>query len=206
MANAVATVPTHDTQAIRKTFPLIAQIKAAKLRESVVKAWYIAWKESSFKNLEDAPFGLPEDAPVGVTPFQGDTLVKHTNAVASAALAMGRLLIQQYAVKINLDYVIAAAILHDLDKIVMYESKGGRIVHSELGGKIVHGAYGGHIALLAGLPQDIVFIIMAHSPKVDVELLSPEGKLVTFGDLGMLRTLQAATRKPPASGSHRETL
>jgi hypothetical protein len=202
MANAVATIPTEDKQTIRKTFPLIGQIKDVKLRECVVNAWYIAWKESSFKNLKDAPFGIPEDAPPGVTPFEGDTLVKHTNAVASAALAMGRLLIEQYDVKINIDYVIAAAILHDLDKIVMYESKGGRIIHSELGGKIVHGAYGGHIALLAGLPQDIVFIIMAHSPKVDVELLSPEGKLVTFSDLGILRTLQAATSKQPTYSSH----
>lgn len=193
MANAVVAVPTKDKEAIRKAFPLIAEIEHVKLQESVVKAWYIAWKESSFKNLEDAPFGLPQDAPVGVTPAKGDTLVKHTNAAASAALAMGRLLIQQYDVKINLDYVIAGAILHDLDKIVMYERKGGRIVHSELAGKIVHGAYGGHIALLAGLPQDIVFIIMAHSPKVDVKLTSPEGRLVSFGDEGMLRALQAAT-------------
>jgi len=188
MANAIATVPTKDKQAIRKAFPLIAQIEDAKLQESVVKAWHIAWKESSFKNLEDAP-------------AKGDTLVRHTNAAASAALAMGRLLIQQYDVKINLDYVIAGAILHDLDKIVMYESKGGRIVHSEFGEKIVHGAYGGHIALLAGLPQDIVFIVMAHSPKVDVELTSPEGKLVIFGDEGMLRALQAATSEPPTYSS-----
>jgi hypothetical protein len=199
MANAVASVPTENKQAIRKAFPLIAQIKDAKLREGVVKAWYIAWKESSFKNLEDAPFGNQEDSPAGIPPAPGDTLVKHTNAVASAALAMGRLLIQQYNVKINLDYVIASAIVHDLDKIIMYERKGGRIVHSELGGKIVHGAYGGHIALLAGLPQDIVFIIMAHSPRVNVELTSPEGKLVTFGDVSMLRTLQAATSKLPTS-------
>jgi putative nucleotidyltransferase with HDIG domain len=191
MANAVDTVPTENKQAIRKAFPLIAQIKDAKLRESVVKAWYIAWKESSFKKLEDAPMGF--------TPAQGDTLVRHTNAVTSAALAMGRLLIQQYDVKINLDYVIAGGILHDLDKIVRFESKGGKIVFSELGEKIVHGAYGGHIALLAGLPQDIVFIIMAHSPFVDVELLSPEGKLVTFGDLGMLGTLQATVSKRPTS-------
>jgi hypothetical protein len=202
MASTVATVPMKDKQAIRKAFPLIAQIKDAKLRERTVNAWSIAWKESSYKNLEDAPFGLPEDAPPGVTPFEGDTLVKHTNAVASAALAMGRLVVQQYDVKINLDYVIAASILHDLDKIVMYEKRGGKTVHSELGGKIVHGAYGGHIALLAGLPQDIVFIIMAHSPKVNVELPSPEGKLVTFGDLGMLRTLQAATSKLTTSSSH----
>jgi hypothetical protein len=202
MAIAVTTVPTKDKQAIRKAFPLIAEIKDAKLRESTVKAWSIAWKESSYKNLKDAPFGMPEDAPVGVTPYEGDTLVKHTNAVAGAALAMGRLLIQQYDVKINLDYVIAASILHDLDKIVMYEKRGGETVHSELGGKIVHGAYGGHIALLAGLPQDIVFIIMAHSPKVNVELPSPEGKLVTFSDLGMLRTLQATTSQLPTASSH----
>lgn len=202
MASAVAKVPTKDKQAIKNAFSLIAQITDTKLQESVIKAWYIAWKESSFKHLEDAPFGLPEDAPIGITPAKGDTLVKHTNAVASAALAMGRLLIQQYDVKINLDYVIAGAICHDLDKIVMYESQRGRIVHSELGRKIVHGAYGGHIALLAGLPLDIVFIVMAHSPKVNVDLTSPEAKLVIYGDEGMLRSLQAATSEVTASGSH----
>lgn len=194
MAKAVTTVPAEDKKAIRKAFPLIAKIKDAGIRNGVIKAWYIAWKESSFKNLEDAPFGLE--------PCPGDTLVKHTNAAASGAYAMGQQLQKEYGVKVNLDYVIAGAILHDLDKIVMYEKKGNKIVHSALGEKIVHGAYGGHIALLVGLPQDIVFLVMAHSPSVLVELKSPEGKLISYAEIGKIRALQAAYGMLPPSSSH----
>ncbi|MBI2908909.1 MAG: hypothetical protein HYX92_14800 [Chloroflexi bacterium] len=194
MAKAVTSVPTADKQAIRKAFPLIAKIKDGKLREAVVRAWYIAWKESPHKKLEDAPFGT--------APAPGDTLVKHTNAATSAAHAMGQLLVQQYGVKINLDYVIAGAILHDLDKIVMYDKKGGKIVYTAMGQKIVHGAYGAHMAILAGLPHDVVFMIMAHSPSVLTEDRSPEGKLIHFGDIGMIRALQAATGTLQEGGGH----
>ncbi|MFH1485582.1 MAG: HD domain-containing protein [Chloroflexota bacterium] len=194
MAKAVTTVPVADKQTIRKVFPLVTKIKDAKLREGVIKAWYIAWKESSFKKLEDAPFGV--DA------VPGDSLVKHTNGSATGAYAMGKQLQEEYGVKINLDYVIAGALLHDLDKIVMYEKKGNKVVHSAFGEKIVHGAYGGHIALLVGLPQDIVYIIMAHSPHVEAELNSPEGKLISYAEVGKIRSLQAAYKMLPTSSSH----
>ncbi|MBI2907826.1 MAG: HDIG domain-containing protein [Chloroflexi bacterium] len=194
MAQSPTRVPAADKQAIREAFPLIARIKDGKLRDGVVTAWYIAWRESPFENLQDAPFAI-DAAP-------GETLVKHSNAAASGAYAMARQLIQEYGVNINLDYVLAGAILHDLDKILRYERIGNRVVASEFGKKIVHGAYGGHIALLAGLPQDIVFIIMAHSGKVDVELRSPEGKLISFAELGKIQALQAATGTLPPTSAH----
>lgn len=194
MAQAVASVPAADKEAIKKAFPSIEKIKDAELQEGVVKAWHIAWKESAFKNLEDAPFGLD--------PAPGETLVKHTNAVTGAAYAMGQQLMQVYGVEVNMDYVLAGGILHDLDKIVMYDRRDGKIVMSELGQKIFHGAYAGHIALLVGLPQDIVFILMAHSGTVNSILRSPEARLITCVDIGMIRALQAATGTLPESFSH----
>ncbi|MBI2907170.1 MAG: HD domain-containing protein [Chloroflexi bacterium] len=194
MVKVVARVPAADREAITKAFPLIQKIVDAKLREGVIKAWYMAWKESSFKKLEDAPFGLD--------PAPGETLVKHTNAVTGASCGMGDQLMQVYGVKVNMDYVLTGAILHDLDKIVMYDRRDGKIVMSELGQKIFHGAYAAHIALLVGLPQDIVFILMAHSGTVNSILRSPEARLITCVDIGMIRALQAATGTLPESFSH----
>lgn len=194
MAKPVASVPAADKKAITKAFPLIEKIGVAKLREAVIKAWYIAWKESAFKNLEEAPFGLD--------PAPGETLVKHTNAVTGAAYAMGQQLMETYGVKVNMNYVLAGGILHDLDKVIMYERRDGKMVTSELGKKIFHGAYAAHIALLAGLPQDIVFILMAHSGTVNSILRSPEARLITCVDIGMIRALQAATGTLPETFVH----
>ena len=182
MARTVTTVPAKEEEAIRKAFPLIEKIKDAGVRNGVIRAWFIAWKESSFKTLEEAPFGM--DAPF-------DSLMKHSNAAASGAYAMGKQLQEEYGVKLNLDYVIAGALLHDLDKIVSYERKGDKVQHSALGDQVVHGAYGGHIALLAELPIDVVHIVMAHSPSVSMELRSPEGQIISYAELGKIRTLRA---------------
>ncbi|MDO8530704.1 MAG: hypothetical protein Q7T26_00835 [Dehalococcoidia bacterium] len=193
MAKPVANVPADARKAIGKAFPALAKIKDASLREGVVKTWYMAWKESSYKRLEDAPMGVgrPEDS-----------LLKHVNAVTGSAYAIGQQLQQVYGTKLNFDYVIAGALLHDVDKIVMYEGTGDKAKHSALSEKIVHGAYGGHLALLAGLPMDIVFIIMAHSPKVDVEPDSPEGQLICHADLAVARTPKGVTDKPRAGSPH----
>ena len=193
MAKQVTNVPADARKAIGKAFPALARIKDASLREGVAKTWYMAWKESSYKRLEDAPMGVgrPEDS-----------LLKHTNAVTGSAYAVGQQLQQVYGTKLNFDYVIAGALLHDVDKIVMYEGTGAKATHSALSEKIVHGAYGGHIALLAGLPMDIVFIIMAHSPKVAVEPDSPEGQLICHADLAVARTPKVAAGKPRAGSAH----
>ncbi len=183
MARTATTVPAKEEEAIRKAFPLIEKIEDAGVRNGVIRAWFIAWKESSFKTLEEAPFGM--DAPF-------DSLVKHSSAAASGAYAMGKQLQEEYGVKLNLDYVIAGALLHDLDKIISYERKGDKVQQSALGAQIVHGAYGGHIALLAGLPMEIAYIIMAHSPSVNVELRSPEGQLISYAERGKIRSLRAA--------------
>ncbi|MFH1487168.1 MAG: hypothetical protein ABIH46_13935 [Chloroflexota bacterium] len=194
MAKAVSSVPVDGKKAIRKAFPLIARIKDSGIRNGVIAAWYIAWKESSFEKVEDAPFSMD--------PVPGDSLVKHINASTAGAYAMGQQIQRDYGIKVDLDHVIAGGLLQNLDKIVMLEKKGEEVVHSALGKEIVHGAYGGHMALLAGLPQSIVFMIMAHSPSVGVELDSPEGALICFAETATLRALRSAHRMGPSRGGH----
>ncbi|MBI2908795.1 MAG: hypothetical protein HYX92_14225 [Chloroflexi bacterium] len=193
MAEAVTKVPAENRKAIRKAFPLISRIKDKQIRDGVVKAWYIAWRESSFDKLEDCPFALQA--------VPGDNLVKHINASTAGAYAMGKQLQREYDMKLDLDHIIAGGLLQNLDKLVMLEKKGEKIVLSPLGTRIVHGAYGGHIALLAGLPQDIVFIIMAHSPSVKAEPGTPEASLICHTENATVRALHAASGVP-LSGGH----
>jgi putative nucleotidyltransferase with HDIG domain len=160
-----------EGRAVREYFPFIRKIKDKDIRDKVIKAWVIAWKESGYKNLGEAPFTPnPKDA--------RETLVHHTNATTRLALSAAEQFEEEYGVKVNLDVVLASAILHDMDKAVMFVRKGNEVTVSELGKKIPHGAYGMHIALDVGLPLDIAHIIINHSNSINMEPSTIEGVIV----------------------------
>jgi putative nucleotidyltransferase with HDIG domain len=93
-----------------------------------------------------------------------ETLVRHTNAVVNMAEAIASEFQQAYDVALNLDRLLAGGLLHDVDKLVLYERKGDSVQLSELGRKVSHGGYGAKVAAQVGLPQDVVNIIACHSP------------------------------------------
>lgn len=177
------TVSRKERKAISRAFPLLAEIQDADLREQVIKAWALAWRQSSYKALEDVPQALGH-------PF--DTLVRHTNAAASGALALGQQMNEEYGLHLNLDHIMAGALLHDVDKIVMLDGKGDKTAYSKVGKQILHGAYGAHLALQAGVCLEVAHIIMTHTPLVNLKPQSPEGILVSAVEHTKLHALAAA--------------
>ena len=122
----------EEIRSISQCFPLIKQIKQDDIREKVIQVWVRLWRASGYARFERVPH-LPSDKP----PQQ--TLVKHINATAEAALAVAKQLKEEYGLPINFDYLIAAAILHDVDNLVIYKEKEGRVEQSELGKMIPMG-------------------------------------------------------------------
>jgi HD superfamily phosphodiesterase len=108
---------------------------------------------------------------------------------------MGQQMNDDYGLQLNLDHIIAASLLHDVDKIIFFEGIGDKARHGKLEEYFVHGPYGAHFALQAGVHREVVHVIMTHSSSVKEDPKSPEGILITFADLGKLHALKAVQGK-----------
>jgi len=163
-------VTKEEARTVKEYFPLIRRIKDKGLREKVTEAWVRIWKESGYSDLREAPFSpYPQDS--------DENLVRHTNATTKLALVAAEQFQDEYGIKVDFDILLASAILHDLDKAVIYRREGNKVVFSELGNKIPHGAYGMHIALELGLPLEVSHVIITHSNLINMEPNTVEGVL-----------------------------
>ena len=153
-------------------FPEVELISEHALREQVVKVWATALERSAFTDVADVPFTLLiEDL--------DDTLVEHTGRVTrmavSAARARGDL---------DLDVVVAGALLHDVGKLLEYEPlSDGSVVKSEMGKRLRHPVSGAALAQELGLPLALVHIIAAHAGEGNMVSRTPEAILIHHCDM-----------------------
>lgn len=133
-------------------FPLLKEIRDEELREKVKKCYEIAMERGGWNNLEEIPFTLlVQDA---------YSYVKHVNNVAKMAYEIGRV-----RGDLDMDILIAGALLHDVGKLLEYEKRDGKVVKSDFGKYIRHPVSGAAIAMEVGLDEKIVNIIAAHSKE-----------------------------------------
>lgn len=66
-------------------------------------------------------------------------------------------------IKINLDTLIAAAILHDVDKIILFHESTGKL--TPFGKLLTHTHLAKFLALEENLPFEVIHAISAHSPN-----------------------------------------
>ena len=164
---------------IENLFEELNWIEDADLREKVIRCWMDAFLCSSFdiEDLKDVPFTLLiKDAPF--------SLMEHTKAVTRTARAIAKALSDFYGdkVKINMDYVVAGALLHDVGKLLEYEKTPQGVKKSNLGRRIRHPVSGTYLAYAAGIPDEVVHIIAAHSKEGDFTERSIEAIIVHHAD------------------------
>lgn len=149
---------TKERRTLVSQLPLIKQISNEEgLRDMVIETWARLWRESGYRDIGEAPNYLSE--------LDGDeTLVRHTDAVARMAKAIAKELQQVYHIDLNYDFLLAGALLHDVDKLVLYQRKGDSVELTQLGQKASHAEYGARVAEQIGLPREVVNIIASHSP------------------------------------------
>lgn len=172
-----------ERKAILAAFPKIVEIQQPKLKEGVIEVWARLWRESGYQNLEDVP---NHDGCLQ------DPLVKHTNAAVKAALATAEQLEQDYGIGVDRDVLLAAAILHDADKIVLYERKDEGMQLSALGRRIPHGTYAGHVALDVGLPLEVANVLITHSRDSNWDDCTLEGFIVHQSERNILFAVRMA--------------
>ncbi|MFN8535412.1 MAG: HD domain-containing protein [Dehalococcoidia bacterium] len=155
-------------------FPEICRIADPAIRDGVEQVWQRLWQESAFERLEDVPVS-PGRIPV--------SQYGHFRAVPKLVVACAEIWRDVHGTAINLDVLIAAALLVDVAKIVENEPKdGGPPGKSALGKRLPHGLYAAHVALEVGLPLDVIHIIMSHSPNSGKAPDSLEGQLIHWLD------------------------
>ena len=133
-------------------FPLINEIKDEEIKGKVKKCIEMAMERGNWKSLDEIPFTLLIE--------NAYSYVKHVNNVSKMAYEIGKL-----RDDIDLDSLIAGAILHDVGKLLEYQKKDGKFVKSQLGKYLRHPAIGAALAMEAGLDVKVVNIIAAHSKE-----------------------------------------
>jgi putative nucleotidyltransferase with HDIG domain len=144
-----------DRDSIRQLFPTIEKIKSADLQEKVILSWYHAWKRSNFPGIEMLHQFEPARARIAYTN------VEHTNQVCLACDRTAEMLTEVLGQDINREDLMAGAILHDVDKIVIFDFKTGGFTAT--GRRFAHAVMGASMALMEGLPESVAHIIGAHS-------------------------------------------
>jgi 7,8-dihydroneopterin 2',3'-cyclic phosphate phosphodiesterase len=124
------------------------------------------------------------------------SFVKHCNSAVRGALSLATLYKEEYGININFDILIAAALLHDVDKMLIYERKGERVEMSELGQKLRHGVYGAHAALDEGLPLEVAHVIATHSPQSGAYPTTVEGAIIQYADLADMEAALLSSGRP----------
>ncbi len=146
-----------DMDYIVRLFPAIKKIRGEGMRHKVALTWHNAWKRGNFRRIED----LHQFEPARERLEYSN--IDHTNQVCRAAEEMGAMLADSLGLHVQMDYLLAGAVLHDVDKIVIFDAKTGGL--TETGRLFPHAVMGANMALMEGLPEAVAHIIGAHSTK-----------------------------------------
>jgi hypothetical protein len=154
-------------------FPEIRRIHSLSLRKGVLRVWELAVQESGERDLFSVPFN-PE--------VKGVSLVGHIQFVVKASLFIADQLKKAHGYHIDLDLLIASALLHDLGKIFEYRGQGGRFKKTEIGKFFPHGFWGAFLALREGLPVDLAHLVSSHAHVSPVSPQRLEGIILHYAD------------------------
>lgn len=173
--------------------PWIGRISSEDLREKVVETFLKALGRSGYRRKADflkMPFTLLADC-------RGITFLEHTLAVTAGAVGLYQGQAAHYRslpYPVDLDRLIAGALLHDVGKILEIEPDGkGGYRKSRSGMCLRHPLSGLALAAEAGLPQEILNCIGCHAkegegaPKTVETILIHQADFATFDPLVMLQ-------------------
>lgn len=166
-------------EAVRKLWPELAWIENPELRNSVTETWAVALERSPLgpEDLERIPFTL-------LVPDCPATFMEHKRCVVHiarrSAEAMREFLGR--SLSIDLDTVIAGAILADVGKVLEYELVDGDARQSARGKALRHPFTGVAVALQCGVPDAVCHIIAAHAAEGDLVTRTTEATIVHHAD------------------------
>ena len=169
------------TQDILDLWPELEWIQDKDLREKTVKTWELALKKSVLKpeDLKRIPFTLLAGPDLKVS------FMDHKRAVVHIARDSGLKFNEffKHELPVNMDVLIAGAILADVGKLLEYElDENGNSVQGKYGKYLRHPFSGVSLAEQCGVPPEVCHIIATHAGEGDLVKRSTEAYIVHHAD------------------------
>ena len=165
--------------AVSTLWPELEWIADTDLRERTARTWELALERSPLTaaDLGEIPFTL-------LVPNCPVSFMAHKRCVVHIARRSAEAMQEFFgaALPIDLDVVVAGAILADVGKLLEYEKVEGRAVQSERGRYLRHPFTGVALAMEAGVPDRVCHIIAAHADEGSLVKRSTEATIVHHAD------------------------
>jgi len=166
---------------IRKLWPELEWIGDETLKEKTALTWEKALQKSVLKaaDLEKIPFTLL------CGPDMKVSFMAHKRCVVHIARESGEKMNQFFGddLPVNMDVLIAGAILADVGKLLEYELDGnGKLIQGAYGKYLRHPFSGVSLAEECDLPPEVCHIIAAHAHEGDLVKRTTEAYIVHHAD------------------------
>lgn len=166
---------------VLELWPELEWIKDQDLKEKTAKTWELALEKSVLTpdDLNRIPFTLLCGPDLKVT------FMDHKRSVVHIARDAGQKINDMYhgELTVNMDVVIAGAILADVGKLLEYElDANGKSVVGAYGKYLRHPFSGVSLAEQCGVPAEVCHIIAAHAGEGDMVKRTTEAYLVHHAD------------------------
>jgi putative nucleotidyltransferase with HDIG domain len=164
---------------VEKIWPEINWIQNIDLREKVLDCWIYAVENSvlTTEDLEIIPFSLLiKDCKI--------SFMNHKRTAVQLSVDIAKRMKNNFGgeIKIDMDILIAGAILIDVGKLVEYDKVNGQLTTSKAGHLLRHPFSGVAIADRFGLPHEVQHIIAYHAREGDLAKRSVEAIIVHHAD------------------------
>jgi putative nucleotidyltransferase with HDIG domain len=164
----------------KELWPELDWINDKDLRAKTADTWALALQKSVLtpKDLNTIPFTLLCGPDLKVT------FMDHKRAVVHIARDCGEQMNKffQADLQVNMDVLIAGAILADVGKLLEYELKDGKAVQGSYGKYLRHPFSGVSLAEQCGVPASVCHIIATHAGEGDMVKRSVEAYVVHHAD------------------------
>lgn len=166
-------------QSVRRLWPELEWIRDSELRRKTEETWIHAFEHSPLTpdDLNRIPFTL-------LVPNCPTTFMEHKRCVVHMSRKCAESM-QEFmgnTLKIDMDVVIAGAILADVGKLLEYDARDGKTVQSERGELLRHPFTGVALAMNCGVPDAVCHVIAAHAAEGDLVKRTTEAFIVHHAD------------------------
>ena len=164
---------------VLRIWPEINWIKDEELKTKVLDCWVYAIENSvlSPEDLEVIPFSLLiKDCNV--------TFMNHKRTAVQLSVDIAKKMKENFGdeIQIDMDLLIAGAILIDVGKLLEYDKVDGKLTTSKAGKLLRHPFSGVAIADRFGLPPEVQHIIAYHAKEGDLAKRNVEAIIVHHAD------------------------
>jgi putative nucleotidyltransferase with HDIG domain len=166
-------------ESVRKLWPELEWISDHHLREKVTQVWAAALEQSALtpEDLERIPFTL-------LAPNCTVSFMAHKRSVVHICKHAAESMRNFYgdALPVNMDTLIAGAILIDVGKLLEYEMKDGTPVVSHTGRYLRHPFTGVALAHRFEVPDEVCHMIATHAKEGNLGKRSVEATIAHHAD------------------------